>query len=258
MVSQLTHHVCRELQLIEECPHACTHMHANTLCLFGWCGLHIPSQTDVGGQQVAHGDHACHQHHGEPQPGRSNSRYIGQVPEMCNKNTFNEKSRSLMYTCIHSHRIILLVFHTYENYFSILILCLLPNENEIKWFNFAALFTLQYLNWSCTCEFPCVCVISYTPWNITTWSKAKKKGFNWLDVFLSLTCAVATTLHCVMTKLQELLKYAYIFSCSNVNWKKIWKIWINLQSKSEAEWSYCNKTTQCSCNMVAFVKHWYI
>lgn len=46
-------------------------MQAGTLSSFGRVRvLHVPSESDVGGQQVAHGEHTGHDHHGESQPVR--------------------------------------------------------------------------------------------------------------------------------------------------------------------------------------------
>lgn len=48
-----------------------THEHTWSLALYSSCKLHVPSESDVGGQQVAHADHTRHYHHGETEPVRS-------------------------------------------------------------------------------------------------------------------------------------------------------------------------------------------
>lgn len=57
-----------ELRLLEEWSHS----------FFGFLcsrySSHVPSQSDVRGQQVAHADHACHYHHGESQPVQNKRR----------------------------------------------------------------------------------------------------------------------------------------------------------------------------------------
>lgn len=47
--------------------HTPTHINAASLAGGRWA-LHVPAQSDVSGQQVAHGNHTRHDHHGEAQP----------------------------------------------------------------------------------------------------------------------------------------------------------------------------------------------
>lgn len=79
-VSQVTYHIWTNgmLGLVTH-----TDTHTQSLALFGSRRLHVPSESNVGGQQVAHADHTRHYHHGEAEPVRSNetseSRHLPSV-----------------------------------------------------------------------------------------------------------------------------------------------------------------------------------
>lgn len=48
-----------------------TQTYTQSLALYRSCRLHVPSESDVGSQQVAHANHTRHYHHGEAEPVRS-------------------------------------------------------------------------------------------------------------------------------------------------------------------------------------------